>query len=199
MKQFLTMTIAAAMVLTSGVSETALAQRGRPPLSGRPQGNSPSYPSGHHYAGGPRGCAPAYPTTYYRSSHRSSSGWSSAGYVLAGVVAGSFLQSTCFSQPARREVVTYQTVYQQPTVVQEVRYVQPQVVVREVPVRETVYVTQPTAPQEVSVKETVWVQNSNGSQTPVELRRSGTLYIGPKGEYYGSLPTNEQLRLLYGM
>ena len=199
MKQFLTLTIAAAMVLTSGISETALAQHGRRPPSGGSRGYSPTYPTSHHYAGGPRGCAPAYPTTYYRSSHRSSSGWSSAGYVLAGVVAGSFLQSTCVSQPTRREVVTYQTVYQQPTVVQEVRYVQPQVVIREVPVREPVYVTQPTAPQEVSTKETIWVQNSNGSQIPVELRRSGSLYIGPKGEYYGTLPTNEQLRLLYGM
>ncbi len=48
--------------------------------------------------------------------------------------------------------------------------------------------------------ETVWIQNSNGSRTPVELRRTGGgMLIGPKGEYYDSMPTNEQLRQFYGM
>lgn len=38
------------------------------------------------------------------------------------------------------------------------------------------------------------VTNSNGSMTPVTLRKQGVGYIGPKGEYYNSLPTSEQLR-----
>lgn len=41
---------------------------------------------------------------------------------------------------------------------------------------------------------TVNVVNSNGSITPVTLRRQGTGYIGPRGEYYSQLPTSEQLR-----
>jgi len=41
---------------------------------------------------------------------------------------------------------------------------------------------------------TVNVTNSNGSVTPVTLRKQGVGYIGPKGEYYNSLPTSEQLR-----
>jgi hypothetical protein len=45
---------------------------------------------------------------------------------------------------------------------------------------------------------TVWVVNSNGSQTQVRLIRHGTGYIGPKREYYHTLPTNEQLRMVYG-
>jgi len=41
---------------------------------------------------------------------------------------------------------------------------------------------------------TVNVTNSNGSVTPITLRRQGASYIGPRGEYYSQLPTSEQLR-----
>ena len=46
--------------------------------------------------------------------------------------------------------------------------------------------------------ETVWITLSNGSQYPVRLRRDGPGYIGPRGEHYSSLPTEEQLRPVYG-
>ena len=36
--------------------------------------------------------------------------------------------------------------------------------------------------------------NSNGSITPVRLRRQGVVYIGPRGETYTTLPTAEQLK-----
>ena len=42
------------------------------------------------------------------------------------------------------------------------------------------------------------VTNSNGSITPVTLTRQGNLYVGPKGEQYTSLPTEEQLKKVYG-
>ena len=42
------------------------------------------------------------------------------------------------------------------------------------------------------------VNNSNGSITPVTLTRQGNVYVGPKGEQYTSLPTEEQLRKIYG-
>jgi len=45
---------------------------------------------------------------------------------------------------------------------------------------------------------TVWITNSNGSQTSVRLTRYGRWYIGPRGEYYAQMPTNEQLRQAYG-
>jgi len=41
---------------------------------------------------------------------------------------------------------------------------------------------------------TVNVTNSNGSITPVTLKKQGVGYTGPKGEYYNILPTSEQLR-----
>lgn len=45
---------------------------------------------------------------------------------------------------------------------------------------------------------TVWITNSNGSQTSVSLRKSGPGFIGPRGEYYPNMPTETQLRIVYG-
>lgn len=45
---------------------------------------------------------------------------------------------------------------------------------------------------------TVNVVNSNGSVIPVTLRKQGVGYVGPRGEYYDTLPTSEQLRQVYG-
>ena len=46
--------------------------------------------------------------------------------------------------------------------------------------------------------ETVWITNSNGSQLPVKLTKDGPGYIGPRGERYASMPTEEQLKQVYG-
>ena len=45
---------------------------------------------------------------------------------------------------------------------------------------------------------TVWITNSNGSRTSVKLTREGPWYVGPRGEYYAEMPTNGQLRVVYG-
>jgi hypothetical protein len=45
---------------------------------------------------------------------------------------------------------------------------------------------------------TVHVTNSNGSIVAVKLQRSGPGYIGPRGEYYPTLPSQDQLRPVYG-
>lgn len=45
---------------------------------------------------------------------------------------------------------------------------------------------------------TVNVTNSNGSVIQIKLARQGPGYIGPSGEYYDKLPTEEQLRPVYG-
>ncbi len=45
---------------------------------------------------------------------------------------------------------------------------------------------------------TIWITNSNGSKTSVQLARQGPWYVGPRGEYYAEMPTNEQLRAVYG-
>jgi len=45
----------------------------------------------------------------------------------------------------------------------------------------------------------IWIANDNGSQTPVELRQQGTGFVGPSNEYYSTMPTQEQLKAVYGL
>ena len=44
----------------------------------------------------------------------------------------------------------------------------------------------------------VKVTNSNGSIIQVPLRKQGVGYVGTRGEYYSNLPTEDQLRPVYG-
>ncbi len=44
----------------------------------------------------------------------------------------------------------------------------------------------------------IQVHNSNGSITPIEIEKKGNTFIGPKGERYETLPTEEQLKPVYG-
>ncbi|MFT5498560.1 MAG: hypothetical protein ACI9TH_003975 [Kiritimatiellia bacterium] len=43
------------------------------------------------------------------------------------------------------------------------------------------------------------VTNSNGSYTPVVLHRNGNGWVGPRGEMYNTLPTESQLKGIYGI
>jgi len=43
------------------------------------------------------------------------------------------------------------------------------------------------------------IHNSNGSITPVKLKKENSHYIGPKGERYEQMPTEEQLKPIYGL
>ena len=45
---------------------------------------------------------------------------------------------------------------------------------------------------------TVNITNSNGSISTVELRKQGIGYVGPKGEFYDHLPTEGELKPIYG-
>jgi len=44
----------------------------------------------------------------------------------------------------------------------------------------------------------VSVTNSNGSIVQVRVRRYGVGWLGPRGEYYPSMPSSGQLRPVYG-
>lgn len=44
----------------------------------------------------------------------------------------------------------------------------------------------------------VKVTNSNGSIIQVPLKKQGVGYVGTRGEYYPTLPTEDQLRPVYG-
>ncbi len=45
---------------------------------------------------------------------------------------------------------------------------------------------------------TVNITNSNGSISTVKLTKQGVGYVGPRGEYYDHLPTESELRPIYG-
>ena len=45
---------------------------------------------------------------------------------------------------------------------------------------------------------TVNITNSNSSISQVKLRKQGVGYVGPRGEYYDHLPTEEELKPIYG-
>lgn len=62
--------------------------------------------------------------------------------------------------------------------------------------QQTPMATTGTAAQQEIVS--VWVTNSNGSKTEVKLRKTATGYMGPKGEVYSTLPTEDELRPVYG-
>ena len=45
---------------------------------------------------------------------------------------------------------------------------------------------------------TVNISNSNGSMSLVRLQRRGIGYVGARGEYYDHLPSEDELRPVYG-
>lgn len=53
--------------------------------------------------------------------------------------------------------------------------------------------------EEQQYARTVWIENSNGSKSSVTLRQAaGGAWIGPRGEYYDTFPTESQLKSVYG-
>ena len=94
--------------------------------------------------------------------------------VAAAIISSVNHPPVYVEQPSQ---VVYETpqIIQQPIVVQQVQYVPPQPVI-----------------------VTINVQNSNGSFSPVTLRQVGVQWVGPRGEYYMTLPSVGQLRPIYG-
>ncbi|MFA5554225.1 MAG: hypothetical protein WCZ89_02345 [Phycisphaerae bacterium] len=45
---------------------------------------------------------------------------------------------------------------------------------------------------------TVNITNSNGSISQVNLTKHGIGFVGPRGEYYETMPTEDQLKPIYG-
>lgn len=196
MKKLLTTVLAGTMMMTLVF----------PAIAGGPHkgGHNGGSPNRGYYGGSHGGSSNhGYYGGHGDSHHGGHSDWATAGYIMSGVLIGGILQSAYNAEPPRREVVYAQPVYTQPAYPPPPVYVQRQAVVYSQPVYQTAPVQYDVQPQPVARQNssvTLWVQNSNGSQTPVALRRADNgQFIGPKGEYYNGYPTNEQLRQLYGM
>jgi len=52
--------------------------------------------------------------------------------------------------------------------------------------------------QQQTNTELISIRNSNGSVSTVKVTKSGTGYIGPRGEFYDHLPTEAELKPVYG-
>ena len=52
--------------------------------------------------------------------------------------------------------------------------------------------------QEEANTISVNITNSNDSIYTVKLKKQGAGYVGPRGEYYANMPTEEQLKQVYG-
>lgn len=59
-------------------------------------------------------------------------------------------------------------------------------------------ITQAQTQAPIQGGSTINIPNSQGGYTAVTLRKAGTGYVGPQGEYYSDNPTVEQLKVLYG-
>ena len=42
------------------------------------------------------------------------------------------------------------------------------------------------------------ITRDDGTTTVVTLKKEGSEFVGPKGEHYPTIPTEEQLKLIYG-
>jgi len=127
-----------------------------------------------------------------------------SGHVGVGVgIGGPIMAPGCYPPPHRPVYVDspwrhHRYVRMGPPVVVRPPVVLYPPVVREVVVMPAprVVVTSPVPVEEGTI--IVWVTNTNGSKTSVKLTRDGSWFVGPRGEYYTEMPTNEQLRVAYG-
>ena len=137
-------------------------------------------------------------TLAWGGPHGGGPGWGHGGYhhgggfhwgIDIGVLIAPPLVSPVYVYPPQEVIVSQPVVVAPPQTV--VVASPPTVVVESPPVRTVV-------PQEKTV--VVWLANDNGSKTEVKLvQTSDGGYLGPKGEYYSRMPTNEQLRTFYGI
>jgi hypothetical protein len=68
----------------------------------------------------------------------------------------------------------------------------------EIPTQEQLKVIYSEKPKKIASSSiVVWISSSDGSKTPITLQKQGSSYLGPAGEKYTGLPSEEQLKLLY--
>lgn len=138
------------------------------------------YDSGRHYG-------------YSRNSHGELV-FGLLGIGMAAAIISTINHPTVYVEPPPVVVQQPRVVYVErpPVVVEQPRIVyveNPQVIQQPVVVQ-----VDPPKPETVTIN----IQNSNGSFTPVILHPAGSQWVGPRGEYYDSLPTVKQLRPVYG-
>ena len=172
--------------------EDAFAQRGR---GGRGRGG---------FGRGGRGFAGRHSRYYYRGGSWYRHGWLGADIAFSALAMGALIDSL----PPRYTTVVvggapyyyYDNYYYRPYYNGGYVVVPPPVLAGPVMVPQAAYATANIAQSQPQIQEesTVNIPNARGGYTAVTLRRAGTGYVGPQGEYYSDNPTVAQLRVLYG-
>jgi hypothetical protein len=137
---------------------------------------------------------------YYRDGRWYRHGWFGFGVLVSALAIGAFIEAL---PPRHTTVVVENTPYYYDNQyyyrpITQGGYVvvpPPAVISQPVVVQQPVIVQSQSIVPEVS---TVNIPNSRGGYTSVTLRRSGTGFVGPQGEYYPSYPSVDQLRTMYG-
>ena len=137
-----------------------------------------------------------YGNHYYRGGRWYRHGWLWLDTAVAALTVGAIVESL----PPRYNTVIvegapyyyYDNYYYRPYPSGGYVVVPPPVLTQSVAV--------PSQPMQPPAQEdlTINIPNARGGYTAVTLRRAGSGYIGPQGEYYSDNPTVEQLRVLYG-
>lgn len=128
-------------------------------------------------------------------------GFHSGGHGGIGVWIGASSPAPMCHPPMHERVIVTRPWHHRPVYMpphHDVVVVRPPVVERVIVEPQPPIIVQTPAPVVVEGTVEVWITNSNGSRTSVKLTREGSWYVGPRGEYYSEMPTNEQLRVVYG-
>ena len=133
---------------------------------------------------------------YYRDGRWYRHGWFGFGVAVTALALGAYIESLpprCSTMVVGGVPYYYDNVYYYQQVPQGgyVVVAPPPVAVAPAPV-----MVQP--PAQTADSTTVNIPNSRGGYTSVTVRRSGTGFVGPQGEFYQSFPSVEQLKTLYG-
>ena len=145
-----------------------------------------------------------YGTHYYRGGRWYRHGWLGLDLAVAALTAGAIVESL----PPRYNTVIVGGVpyyysdnyYYRPYSSGGYVVVPPPVLAQPVTVMpQEVPVSTIAQPQlQAQEESTVNIPNARGGYTTITLRKAGTGYVGPQGEYYSDNPTVEQLKVLYG-
>ncbi len=115
-----------------------------------------------------------------------------SGYVVVSAPIGAFILSLPIGY---KTVIVSETPYY---IYNDTYYVKEGkrfVVIDEIPSEATVVLKPKETPKDSFV---VNIPNSNGSYTPVTIKKSSKGFVGPQGEYYTKFPDVEQLKVMYG-
>lgn len=118
-----------------------------------------------------------------------------SGYLVVSAPIGAFVLSLPIGY---RTVIVNETPYYVYNDTYYVKEGKGYVVVDEIPSETEVASVRKKRVKKHKKSFVVNVPNSNGSYTPVKIKKKAEGFVGPQGEYYPKFPKVEQLEVMYG-